>query len=56
MTDAISSRKIFGHSDCLSSGLSVGGVEMTRLEASCLYLLVKLASLQNFKMCSGVGG
>src|SRR5450432_2778298 len=52
ITDAISWRRIFGHSDCLSSGLSVGGVEMTLPEASCLYLLVKLASLQNFKICS----
>ena len=56
MAPRISSRRIRGHSDCLSSGLSVGGVEMTWPEASWVYLLVKLASLQNFKMCSGVGG
>lgn len=29
---------------------------MTVPEALCLYLLVKLASLQNFNIRSGVGG
>lgn len=56
MTAAISLRKILGHSNCLSSDLSVGGVEMILPEASCLYLFVKLAPLQNFRIFSGVGG